>query len=303
MKLHRLISVVTFVKGGDNMKVGFIGAGKAGCSLGKYFSDNCDMNDLQVTGYYSLYEEEARWAAVFTNSTTFECMDDVITASDAIIFSTPDGAIKNVWDSIDKDYLQGKIIGHLSGSLSSDVFSGIEDYGAYAISIHPLFAFSDKESAYQQLNDVCFTLEGDSYAVSKWQCVLEKLGNASVEISKEVKPAYHAAASIVSNHVISVLHAGYKTLEMCGFSEAEARRFTSNLIRYNVEHVITDGCVDALTGPIERGDVGTVEKHLDVIDESFAGLYRVCGEQLLELAKDKNPERDYKAMEQVLRDR
>ncbi len=285
------------------MKVGFIGAGKAGCSLGKYFSTKADAKDLLVTGYYSLYEEEARWAAEFTDSMVYDTKEDVITASDAIIFSTPDGAIKNVWDSINKDCLQGKIICHLSGSLSSDVFSGIELYDAYAISIHPLFAFSDKESAYRQLNEVCFTIEGDCYAVSVWQSILHKLGNESIEISKEVKPAYHAAASVVSNHVIAVLHAGYKMLEMCGFSETEARRFSANLVRYNVEHVIADGCVSALTGPIERGDVGTVKKHLGAIDASFGDLYCVCGEKLLELAKNKNSDRDYNAMEQVLRDR
>lgn len=285
------------------MKVGFIGAGKAGCSLGKYFSVKADVKDFLVTGYYSLIEEEARWAALFTDSKCFSTLEDLIKASDTIIFSTPDGAIKNVWNSINKDCLQDKIVCHLSGSLSSDVFSEIETYGACAISIHPLFAFSDKESAYQQLNDVCFTLEGNREAVSVWQSVLQRLGNESIEISKDVKPAYHAAASIVSNHVIAVLNAGYKMLEKCGFSEAEARRYTANLVRYNVEHVIEDGCVTALTGPIERGDVDTVKKHLRVLDDSYNNLYCVCGENLLELAKEKNPMRDYEMMESIFEDR
>ena len=198
------------------MKVGFIGAGKAGCSLGKYFSKQMKA-DIQVTGYYSLIEEEARWAAAFTNSEFFSSAEDIIAASDTIILSTPDGAIKNVWETIKKDNIQGRIFCHLSGSLSSDVFSGIEMYNAYPISIHPMFAFSDKESVYQQLHEVYFTLEGHSYAVKHWKEMFAAMGNLTVEITKDVKPKYHAAASLLSNHVIAVLEAGYRLLEECGF--------------------------------------------------------------------------------------
>lgn len=285
---------------GDNMKIGFIGAGKAGCSLGKYFSSKVAQADILVTGYYSLIEEEARWAAAFTDSMCYETVEEVVAASDTIILSTPDGAIKKVWETIEKDYIEGKIFCHLSGSLSSDVFSGIDNYGAYPISIHPMFAFSDKESVYQQLNEVSFTLEGHPKAIAMWKHIFSELENEAIEISKEVKPTYHTAASLLSNHVVAVLHAGYKLLEECGFTEEEARRFSQVLVKNNVEHVIEAGTVNALTGPIERGDAETVEKHLDVIGVNIGTLYRACGNQLLEIARFKNPERDYTKMYQVL---
>ncbi len=283
------------------MNIGFIGAGKAGCSLGKYFSSKAVQARISVTGYYSLIEEEAKWAATFTESEAFRTMDDVIVASDTIILSTPDGAIKNVWETINKEKIKGKVFCHLSGSLSSDVFSGIEDCGAYPISIHPMFAFSDKESVYQQLNQVCFTLEGHPSAISLWSEKLEAMGNEAIHISKNVKPKYHTAASILSNHVIAVLNTGYKLLCDCGFAEDEARHFSEILVRNNVEHVIKYGSVQALTGPIERGDTRTVEKHLSVIDEKTEELYRVCGNLLLELAQQKNPERDYENMSRILK--
>lgn len=282
------------------MKIGFVGAGRAGCSLGKYFSVKGTQARLQVTGYFSLMEEEARWAAAFTQSQYFDTVQDVIAASDTIILSTPDGAIKKVWESIKKDKIKGRIFCHLSGSLSSDVFSGIEAYGAYPVSIHPMFAFSSKESVYQQLNQVCFTLEGNSHAVSEWKEIFTALGNPSLEISKEVKPKYHTAASLLSNHVIAVLETGYQLLCECGFSKEEARSFSSVLVRDNVEHVIKDGGVKALTGPVERADESTVEKHLSVLNEDQKSIYISCGRELLKLAKEKNPERDYRKMEKML---
>ena len=299
--------------------VGFIGAGKAGCSIGKYLTcgridiTNCynDVNrglgngnytgcDVTVTGYYSLIKEEARWAAAFTETEMFDTPNEVIAASDSIIISTPDGEIKKVWDGLDKELIKGRIICHLSGSLSSDVFSGIENYGGFPISIHPLFAFSDKESAYKQLNNVCFTLEGHPYAVSTWKEILHSYGNESVSISKESKPKYHAAASILSNHVIAVLDTGYHLLTECGFSEEQARKYTKTLVMTNVEHVIKDGSVSALTGPIERNDIGTVKKHMDVLDDNGKKLYRTCAEILLGIAKEKNPERDYEELKNIV---
>lgn len=282
------------------MKVGFIGAGKAGCSLGKYFTTKTAQADIQVSGYYSLIEDEARWAAAFTKSQFFQAVEDVIAASDSIILSTPDGAIKNVWESINKEIITGKIICHLSGSLSSDVFSGIEKYGGYPISIHPMFAFSNKESVFSQLNHVSFTLEGDSIAVSKWKEIFTAFGNAVLEISKEVKPKYHAAASLLSNHVVAVLETGYQLLQECGFSEKEARQFSAELVRNNIEHVITDGSVLALTGPIERGDVKTVEKHLTVMNETQKAVYQACGRKIVEIAKVKNPDREYDVIRRML---
>lgn len=280
------------------MKIGFIGAGKAGCSLGKYFSET--GFDLQVTGYYSLMEEEVRWAAAFTMSQCFRGIEDVIAASDTIILSTPDGAIKNVWETMKKDNINGKIFCHLSGSLSSDVFSGIETTGAYAISIHPLFAFSDRESVYRQLKEVSFTLEGHSHAVMVWKRILHEMGNGVVEIPKEVKPKYHAAASLLSNHVIAVLHAGYHLLEECGFTGEEARKFSKVLVENNVEHVIYEGSIAALTGPIERCDIATVEKHLAVLDEETSFLYRACGLKLVEISEKKNPGREYENVRHLL---
>lgn len=287
------------------MKVGFIGAGKAGCSLGKYFSVYEKRQDgqaeaLKVTGYYSFMKEDARWAAQFTGSQLFQSADEVAAASDAIIISTPDGAVKDVWDALDKEKINGRIICHLSGSLSSDVFSGIGDYGAYPISIHPMFAFSDKESVYRQLHHVSFTLEGHEKAVAAWQKVFEALGNAALPIDKSVKTKYHAAASLLSNHVIAVLETGYELLMDCGFTKEEARSFSQVLVKDNVRHVIENGSVNALTGPIERADAETVRKHLSVLSEEQKRLYRICGEKLLWLAKQKNPERDYDKINELL---
>lgn len=282
------------------MKIGFVGAGRASCSLGKYFQMKGNEAGIQVTGYYSLMEEDTRWAAEFTDSKAYTGIDELIKESDSIVLSTFDGAIKDVWNSMNKELIKGKCICHLSGSLSSDIFSGIESYGAYAISIHPMFAFSSKESVYEQLNQVSFTLEGDDYGKKQWGEVFDKLGNSYVLIDSKVKPLYHAAASLLSNHVVAVLATGYDMLMQCGFSLDEARHFSEILVKNNVEHVIETGVVDALTGPIERNDTDTILKHIEAMDDSQKVIYGACGRKIVEIAKEKNPQNNYEHIDSIL---
>ena len=90
-------------------------------------------------------------------------------------------------------------------------------------------------------------------------------------------------------------------LENCGFSEEQARRYTESLVMKNVMHVIEGGTVNALTGPIERNDIGTVRKHLDVLDDDAKQLYKMCGNILVGISKEKNAKRDYKEIESILK--
>ena len=159
-----------------------------------------------------------------------------------------------------------------------------------------MLPFSNKFSSYQQLEHAFFTVEGHPHAVQ----VITSYGNEVCRIDAAAKPEYHAAASILSNQVIAVLDMGYRLLEDCGFSREKAVAATAALVRQNIENVLSQGCVHALTGPIERGDVATVEKHLHCLNTEDAALYRMLGTRLLAIAEGKNPAQNYENMRHVL---
>ncbi len=83
-------------KSGDTMKIGFIGAGKVGCSLGKYLING----NVQVTGYYSRHKESAQEAADFTNTKVYNDQETLVRENDAIFITVPDGQIRNTYDRI-----------------------------------------------------------------------------------------------------------------------------------------------------------------------------------------------------------
>ena len=116
------------------MRIGIIGAGRVGVTMGKYLGDA----GVEVTGFYSKTTQSAVQAAEFTDTTVYKTLQDIVEASDTLMITTPDGVISEVWDCIAGYDLTGKILCHCSGSLSSNVFSGIEQTGAVGCSIHPI---------------------------------------------------------------------------------------------------------------------------------------------------------------------
>lgn len=278
------------------MQIGIIGAGKVGCSLGKYLKDA----GVTVTGYFSRTVESAQEAADFTQTKVFANVQDLVKASDTLFITTPDGSIGDVWDCIAKLSIQNKIICHFSGSLSSVVFSGIEKTGASGCSIHPMLAFSDRFSSYRQLNEAYMTIEGQEAAVNVVRELFERLGNSVCRIDLDRKELYHCAASIVSNQVIALYTMGTDQLVKCGFDREDAAKLVTPLVRNNVESMLADGVVNALTGPVERNDTGTVEKHLKALEGDDREVYRLLAKRLVKISEEKNPERDYTDMSHIL---
>ena len=239
------------------MNIGNIGAGKVGDSVGRYLKDN----NIQIAGFYDIDCENAAFAAQFTQTDCFSDLEKLVRMSDTLFITTPDAVIGSVWDCIIKNNMsvQNKIVCHFSGALSSDVFTDSQSTGASVCSIHPMLAFSDKLTSYRIPANTFFALEGDETAVSALKSLFENLGNTVCVIDKSKKSLYHTAASVLSNELVALLDMGYSLLEQCGFSRNKAVRATQNLVSGNVNSVLENGCVNALTGPVERNDLQTVK--------------------------------------------
>lgn len=278
------------------MKIGFIGAGKVGFSLGKYLS----INNLEITGYYSKNINSAKEAAVFTNSNYFSNLEDIINQSDIIFITTQDSFIKDVWDNIKNFTLKDKIICHCSGSLSSNIFSNIAGHDAYGYSVHPMFAFSDKYNSYKNLNKAFISIEGSKENINLIKDIFETLGNRVKIISKDTKYAYHCASVFASNHVVALINIATALLKNCGFTENEAIEALYPLILNNIQNINEQGIVNSLTGPVERADINTVKGHISSLSGIDKDLYLLLSEKLIEIAKVKNTNIDYSNLEKMI---
>ena len=279
------------------MKTGFIGAGKVGCSLGRYFV----LNGLSVSGFFDVDEESARTAAEFVGTDFVTELEELVRNSDALFLTVPDGLISTVWNQIKDMPVEGRFICHCSGALSAeDAFPGIKDRGAFGYSVHPLFAVSDKFHSYEELPPAFFTIEGDEEHLNDITALFQSFGNPVRNIKAKDKVKYHCAAAICSNQVIALIQESLDLLSECGFDEESALSALAPIITGNVAHIVKDGTAGSLTGPVERGDTDTVKKHLNCLNEEDRLLYRLLSRKLLSVGKKKNPQRDYSRLESLL---
>jgi len=278
------------------MRIGFVGAGKVGFTLGRYFTEH----HMDVSGYYSRNSSTARQASEFTHTRYYETLEDITASSDALFLTVPDGAIEEVWNSLKRYSLTGKLICHCSGAMSSAVFSGISQMGAFGYSIHPLFAISSKQNSYKEISKAYFTIEGDGKYLGFWESFFGKLGNPVRVIRAEDKVLYHGAAVFVSNLVTGLYEMGVSLLMSCGFDRESGEAALAPLFVNNARGVAKNGTAAALTGPVERADALTVTKHLDALSEEEREVYLRISAKLLEIARRKNPERDYGELSQIL---
>ncbi len=278
------------------MKVGFVGAGKVGCSLGKHLA----LAGVHVVGFYSRSIESAKDAADFTKSNYFSNLGTLIEESDLVFVTVSDDAIYSVWQELQQHSIVGKYICHCSGSLSSKIFSGIEELGAYSFSIHPLLAVSDRYQSYKELPKAIFTIEGNQNHLSEISSFLKETGLSLVKINDSNKTRYHSAAVMASNLVVALIQVAVEEFKQCGIPEEVVREAIAPLILGNVNKVLSIGAKDALTGPVERGDIGTVKKHLDVLKGTNRDIYVDLSLKAISIAKDKHPDKDYSELETLL---
>lgn len=297
-KLHQMDNVVTLYNGGDSMKIGIIGAGRVGCSIGKYLIEQ--KAECTIVGYYSRSPEKVADAAKFTHSKEFNNLNELVESSDTLFVTTPDDAIGDVWDCIDKKMIKDKVVCHFSGSLSSDVFKDSLEYQVISGSVHPMYAFSDKFNSYKQLNNVVFSVEGHPLFIEKMNGLFSACKNPVCVLEKENKVKYHAAASLVSNHMLGLLDICTTLLEEIGYDRENAYKVFAPLVKNNVISALDSSVEKALTGPIERGDENTVLKHLSCLEGYSKEVYGMLGKNVLNIARRKNPERDYSKLERIL---
>ncbi|MGI6220293.1 MAG: Rossmann-like and DUF2520 domain-containing protein [Coriobacteriales bacterium] len=267
------------------MRIGFIGAGKVGFSLGRYLAEH----GVELAGYASRSPESAREAAVFAGGQAFASPEELVAASDLVFLTVPDGQIAAVWEQLASAAragaldLEAKVICHCSGALTSAEFAGAAELGAFAYSVHPLLAINSKRDSYREIGRAPITIEGDPACLDAIVRIFRSCGNDVHVIAPEHKVRYHAAAVMASNLVVGLIHMAAGELELCGLSPEEAERALRPISAGNALHIASDGITAALTGPAARGDLETIERHLACLEGDDREVYRIITDHLLGL--------------------
>lgn len=270
------------------MRLGVVGAGAVGTAVALLLAEK----GYEVVGFASRTPASAQRAAERLKAKAFLEPAALAREVEVLFITTPDQAIAPVAAQIAAEggFLPGQVVVHMSGSLTSKVLEPASLQGALVVSIHPLQSCPTVERAVENLPSSVFSIEGDPRAFPLAEKIVHDLGGVFFYIDPEVKPLYHAAACVASNYLVSLVDLSRQLLKVAGMPEELFFRGIYPLIFGTLQNIREVKIPRALTGPIARGDVGTVEDHL-LLMRSYApellALYSALGEYTTRVAEEK----------------
>lgn len=222
-----------------------------------------------------------------------------------IIISVPDDAVGRVAAGLARSggAWAGRSVFHTSGLLPARILAPLARRGAHVASLHPVQAFPRKDAPASIFKSVTWGIEGDADAIEAAAEIVRALQGNLLLLAEENKPLYHAACTLASNSLIALEWTAAGVLRRAGIGEDIASRMLLPLLQGTLQNVKNLGLEKALTGPVLRGDIATVRKHLKALrdDPASREVYVVLGKQILRLAsKSALPAGRVRALKRLL---
>src|SRR5262245_41576858 len=211
-------------------------------------------------------------------------VDDV----ELIIVAVPDDAVAGVAGAL--HMYSGQAMVHTSGALDAAVLAPAMAAGTQIGSFHPLVAFADTERAVAALHGATIAIEGDDQLADLLARMAEAIGAVPVRLAPGSKSAYHAAAVLAAGGFVALLDAIAELGRVAGLDEHGALAIYGPLVEQTLGNARALGIRAALTGPITRGDRGTLEAHLAALRAHAPGvvdLYVAAAEREIDLAEGR----------------
>lgn len=257
------------------MKIGFIGAGTVGTALAVRLA-GAGYPVLAVSSR-SRHSAE-RLAEVVKGCLVYPDAQSLADAVDLAFITTPDDAIGLVASQVRWRAGQGVI--HCSGADSTDILEPARRAGAQVGAFHPLQTFASVAHAIDNIPGSTFALEGEPPLLNTLREMALALQGNPVELKPGDKVLYHAAAVIACNYMVTLVKLATDLWSTFGVAAPEATQALLPLLQGTVNNIGKVGLPTCLTGPIARGDLGTIAKHLVALEAKapqIAAIYRQLG--------------------------
>ncbi len=282
-----------------------IGGGRVGTAVGHIL----ERKGETVTAVATRSETSLAQAAEFIKGAAFT--NDVVKAGkkgNAIIITTPDDLIADTCLSLvsGKAVKKGDRIVHMSGALGLDILEPAEETGALTASVHPLQTFADVAGAVKKMRGSVFAVTTRDGGMEEWAArLVRKLGGEPVPLAEKDKTMYHVGAVMASNLLVALEHAAELVYQEIGMPGERALKALMPLVEGTVDNLKRLGTEQALTGPVARGDIGVLRRHLEYLEredlEELMHVYVSLSLYALDLAEPNLSKARSEEIEELLR--
>ena len=266
-------------------KIGFIGAGTVGTALAVRLKER----GYAVIAVASRSRSSAdKLAASVPGCQPYDKKQAVADIAELVFITTPDDAIAQVASEL--KWHKGQSVVHCSGAHSLDILEPVTRAGAQAGAFHPLQTFANVAHAIKNIPGSAFALEANGELLQTLKNMAQDLDGTWVKLGAGDKVLYHAAAVFACNYLVTLMKMATDLWQTFGVSTPEATRALLPLLRGTLNNLENIGLPNCLTGPIARGDLGTINRHLKALEQSAPALlhtYRDLGLQTIPIALSK----------------
>jgi len=267
------------------LKLGFIGAGTVGTALAVGLS----RKGYPIIAVSSRSRASAKkLARLVSGCHVFDNNQGVADSAELIFITTPDDVIARVASQV--KWHPGQSVIHCSGADSTDILQPARKLGAQVGVFHPLQTFASTKQAMENIPGSTFALEAEEPLLNTLRDMATALGGYWVELRASDKVLYHASAVIACNYMVTLVKLATDLWQTFNVPTQKATKALLPLLRGTIHNIETVGVPQCLTGPIARGDVGTIKKHLDALEQTAPSLlstYRELGLQTIPIAVAK----------------
>jgi predicted short-subunit dehydrogenase-like oxidoreductase (DUF2520 family) len=261
--------------------INIIGAGRVGTTLGRCFTHT---QTAHIQGVLSRSLETAQAACNFIGAGVACTLLADLPQADIYLITTPDDAIASVAQALSNHLSTPAILLHCSGNLASEVVR-VSNHCTVA-SIHPIRSFANAALASAHYAGTLHAIEGDAAALAILKPLFENIGGQCFEIQATEKSQYHAGLVIANNYLTTLHYHATQLLMNAGLSEAAAKNINTEMMQQALQNLQQLPHAAALTGPLKRGDLNTVQKHLAVLKTTGAEkLYQALAQATLPLTE------------------
>jgi len=249
------------------LAVGVISAGRVGAVLGAALQ----RAGHRLVGVSAVSRESRRRAESLVPEAPVLPPDEVAAVADLLMVAVPDDVLPDLVRGLAASAVlrAGTMVAHTSGAHGADVLEPLTRVGALPMALHPVMTFTGTEVDLQRLAGACFGVTAPDALRLAAEALVIEMGAEPIWIEEAARPLYHAALAVGANHLVTLVAQSADMLGQAGVEQPA--RMLGPLLGAALDNALRRGDL-ALTGPVARGDAGTVRAHLATLDtpESIA---------------------------------
>lgn len=264
------------------LTINLIGAGKLGKSIAYLLHHRAGVI---IQGIYSKTSASAASAAAFIGAGTPFTHLAALPPAQLWLITTTDEAISSVAKELSHHPgIRDSAAIHFSGSIAAAALEPLANKAMATASVHPMYSFAQPYQVIEDYQDVYCAIEGNKELLPGLFKLFKTIGSIPYEIDGSQKSVYHAAGVFASNYLITLADSALTCLNNAQVPQAIAADLTLKLMRNTLNNIEnTPSLIDALTGPLQRGDSKTITSHLHALPQRLVELYQTLGKNTLSL--------------------